>query len=137
MQGSIFKVQAHRRALHLVDGRGVDHALVGSNQEESEAARGSATATTSRGSIPGAIGVDGSYEPIAPNLNRIDPLRSLSQFQDRSDLAGGSTRSVCRPTISIDDRSSAPITLSLSFLAASASQKDSHKPMRRIRLIYF
>jgi hypothetical protein len=78
MQGSIFKVQAHRRALHLVDGGGVDHALVGSNQEDSEAARGSATATTSRGSIPGAIGVDGSYEPIAPNLNRIDPLRSLS-----------------------------------------------------------
>jgi hypothetical protein len=63
-----------------VDGGGVGRALVGSNQEESEAARGAATAstpTTPRGSTLGVIGVDGSCEPNAHNLNRIDPLRSV------------------------------------------------------------
>jgi hypothetical protein len=76
---SIFKVRAHRRAQSSGWRRGRP-ALVGSNQEESEATRGAAMAATPatlRGSTPGAIGVDGSYKPITPNLNRIDPLRSV------------------------------------------------------------
>jgi hypothetical protein len=70
MTSSIFKVRAHRRAQSSGRRRGRP-ALVGSNQEESEAAQGAATAATPatpRGSTPGAIGVDGSYKPIAPNL---------------------------------------------------------------------
>lgn len=54
---------AHASELDLVSG-GVD--LVPTNQD-SEAA-GAAKPATPRGSTPGAIGVNGSNEPIAPNL---------------------------------------------------------------------